>query len=55
MPEARARLYYAGVAYAKNLRFVAFAASRFAYDGPDIALDPAALARAVDLALTRPS
>ena len=55
MPEARARLYYAGVAYAKKLRFVAFAASRFAYDGPDIALDPAALARAVDLALTRPS
>ena len=55
MPEARARLYYAGLAYAKKLRFVAFAASRFAYDGPDIALDPAALARAVDLALTRPS
>ncbi|KAH8092119.1 hypothetical protein JL720_5703 [Aureococcus anophagefferens] len=49
MPEARARLYYAGVAYAKKLRFVAFAASRFAYDGPDIALDPVALARAVDL------
>jgi len=52
MPERHARLYFAGVAYARRLRFYAFQADRFlSYDAPDIVVDPDALAALVRVAL----
>jgi len=48
MPERHARLYYAGLAYARRLRFYAFYALRFAgYDAHDIEVDARALAALV--------
>ena len=52
---AQARLFYAGLAYARDLRFFPFYALAFHYDGPGaIVVDPAALAAFVAAALRTP-